>query len=181
MACGQSNARRQSGRLPATLLNEETLMAIDTTAHEGELDHDDVRDLLALHFREMRAGSPPSACHVLEADSLKSPAIRFMSLRSTEGKLLGVGALKSLEPEHGELKSMRSHPDARGRGVGRALLDALIKEARAMGMARFSLETGNTPQFDAANRLYRREGFVICGPFGGYAATPFTLFYTRNI
>ena len=150
------------------------------TIHQGELDREDVRALLAQHFAEMRAGSPPSACHVLPADGLKSPYIRFFALR--EGDiLLGCGALKRLEPGHGELKSMRTADTALGRGVGKALLDHLISAARSEGMNRISLETGSTPQFAAALRLYEREGFEPCGPFGGYSDTPFTRFFTKVI
>ena len=151
------------------------------TFHEGELDRDDVRALLALHFAEMRADSPPEACHVLPIDELRDTAIRFFSLRDETGTLLGVGALKSLEPGHGEIKSMRTAPSALGLGVGGAILAHLVATARALGLTRLSLETGNSPLFDAANRLYRRDGFQPCGPFGSYADTPFTLFYTREI
>lgn len=147
---------------------------------EGELDRNDVRALLAQHFAEMRAGSPPSACHVLTADDLNVPDIRFFTLRE-EGALLGCGALKRLEPGHGELKSMRTADTALGRGVGKAMLDRLIAVARSEGMTRLSLETGSTEQFAAANRLYEREGFDRCGPFGGYADTPFTRFFTKLI
>ena len=158
-------------------------MACDQTwtFHEGELGRDDVRALLALHFAEMRAESPPSACHVLPIDDLRHPAIRFFSLRDETGTLLGVGALKALEPGHGEIKSMRTAPAALGLGVGGALLVHLTATALAMGVTRLSLETGNSPLFAAANRLYLRDGFQPCGPFGGYSATPFTLFYTRGI
>jgi putative acetyltransferase len=147
---------------------------------EGELDGADVRALLALHFAEMRADSPPEACHVLPIEELADPSIRFFSLRES-GQLLGVGALKSLEQGHGEIKSMRTARDALGRGVGRVMLDHLIAEARAMGMTRLSLETGNSPLFDAANRLYLAAGFEPCASFGGYCPTPFTHFYTRAI
>lgn len=147
---------------------------------EGELDHEDVRALLAQHFAEMRAGSPPSACHVLPADGLKDLAIRFFTLREN-GELLGCGALKRLEPGHGEIKSMRTADGALGRGVGKALLDHIVAAARSEGMTRLSLETGSTDQFAAANRLYEREGFERCGSFGDYADTPFTRFFTRVI
>ena len=63
---------------------------------EGELDRADVRDLLDLHVAESRADSPPEACHVLPIDSLASPGIRFMSVRDHSGRLLGIGALKTL-------------------------------------------------------------------------------------
>ena len=148
--------------------------------HEGELDREDVRALLDQHFAEMRAGSPPSACHVLTADNLEVPEIRFFTLREDD-LLLGCGALKRLEPGHGEIKSMRTADAALGRGVGKALLDQIITMARTEGIKRLSLETGSTEQFAAANRLYEREGFERCGPFGGYADTPFTRFFTKEI
>jgi len=148
--------------------------------HEGELDHGDVRALLAQHFAEMRAGSPPSACHVLPAEGLKDPSIRFFTLRE-DGRLLGCGALKRLSADHGEVKSMRTANEALGRGVGKAMLAHLILAARQGGMTRISLETGSTDQFAAANRLYERDGFQRCGPFGSYADTPFTRFFTKEI
>ena len=148
---------------------------------EGELDHDDVRALLAQHFAEMRAGSPPSACHVLPVEALADPAIRFFTVRDGEGVLLGCGALKRLAEDHGEIKSMRTADSALGSGVGSVMLAHLTGIARAAGMTRLSLETGNSETFAAANRLYRREGYELCGPFGGYRPTDFTTFYTRAI
>ncbi len=148
---------------------------------DGELDAPDVRALLAHHFAEMRADSPPEACHVLPIDGLRDPAITFVSLRDEAGALLGVGALKIIDDAHGELKSMRTAPSALGRGIGRMILVHLIALARDKGCVRLSLETGNSPLFDAANRLYTMAGFVRCGPFGDYAVTPFTHFYTRAI
>lgn len=148
---------------------------------EGELDRADVRALLDRHFAEMRADSPPEACHVLPIEGLRDPNIRFLSLRDTDGVLLGVGALKTLEPGHGEIKSMRTHTDALGRGVGRAMLERLIDLGRSLGMNRLSLETGNSAVFAAANRLYETSGFVRCGPFGQYPDTPFTHFYSKAI
>ena len=147
---------------------------------EGELDLDDVRDLLHQHFSEMRAGSPPDACHVLPIDGLRDPEIRFFSLRE-DGKLLGCGALKRLGSRHGEIKSMRTADEALSRGIGKALLEHIVAAAKAEGMSRLSLETGSTEQFSAALRLYEREGFEPSGPFGGYADTPFTRFFTKEI
>ena len=153
----------------------------DWTITEGELDRDDVRDLLSQHVAEMNAGSPPSACHVLAADALNDPAIRFFTVRDEAGRLVGCGALKRLADDHGEIKSMRTANAALGLGVGSHMLDHLTATARAADMARLSLETGNTAQFVAANRLYEREGYARCGPFGDYADTPFTHFYTREL
>lgn len=151
------------------------------TFQEGELDCADVAALLALHFAEMRAGSPPSACHVLPADGLRSPDIRFFTLRDADGALLGCGALRRLDPGHGEVKSMRTAPEALGRGVGRAMLAHIVAQARASGMHRLSLETGSGNLFAGALRLYASEGFEPCGPFAGYRPTAFTRFFTRAI
>lgn len=145
------------------------------TLHAGDLDSADVRALLDLHFAAMRGNSPPNACHVLPADGLRDPAITFWSLRE-EGRLFGVGALKALGEAHGEVKSMRTAPEALGRGVGRAMLRHIVAEARSRGYTRLSLETGSTEAFAAAMRLYETAGFVPCAPFGGYAPSPFTRF-----
>jgi len=147
----------------------------------AELDAADVAALIAFHFAEMRRHSPPDACHVLPLDALRDPALTLFGLRDETGTLLGIGALKTLEPGHGELKSMRTAPAALGRGVGGALLDGLIDEARARGMTRLSLETGSTPEFAAALHLYQREGFTPCESFSGYPPSAFTRFLSRAL
>ena len=152
----------------------------DWTFHEGDLDSSDVQALLDFHFTEMRGTSPPEACHVLPLDGLRDPAVTFWSLRE-DGELLGVGALKELSADHGEIKSMRTAPAALGRGVGRKLLHHIVAETRRRGYRRLSLETGSTEPFAAALRLYESEGFVPCGPFGDYVDTPFTRFFTREL
>ncbi|HET7817631.1 MAG TPA: GNAT family N-acetyltransferase [Sphingomicrobium sp.] len=150
------------------------------TFHEGELDRPDVRELLESHFAAMRSQSPRDSCHVLPPDDLGDPAISFWSLREA-GLLLGVGALKALSAVEGEVKSMRTAPQALGRGVGTAILRHIVAEARRRAYRRLSLETGSTEPFAAALRLYEREGFVPCGPFGGYAPTPFTRFFALEL
>ena len=151
------------------------------TFHEGDLDSADVAALLDLHAAGMAASSPPEACHFLVADALRDPAIRFFAMRDEAGVLMGIGALKSLGAGEGEIKSMRTAPGALGRGVGGAMLAQLVAEARAMGLTRLSLETGSTPDFAAALRLYEREGFTPCDPFGGYAPSAFSRFFSRQI
>jgi len=93
-------------------------------------------------------------------------------------ELVGVGALKRLSAEHGEIKSMHTVEAARGRGVGSALVRHIMAEARARGMRRLSLETGSWPYFLAARALYARHGFVECGPFGEYREDPNSVFMT---
>ena len=153
---------------------------MNLTFHEGDLDNGDVQDLLALHFAAMRAASPPEACHVLPSDGLRDAALTFWSAREN-GELVGIGALKELESGHGEVKSMRTAPDHLGRGVGAAILAHIVAEARARGYTRLSLETGSTPEFAGALRLYERDGFEPCGPFGDYPESPFTRFFSRTL
>jgi len=150
------------------------------TFHSGDLDSSDVQDLLAFHFDQMRATSPPEACHVLPIDGLRDASVTFWSAREA-GELVGIGGLRDLAPEHGEIKSMRTAPAALGRGVGRKILHHILTEARLRGYKRLSLEPGSTPPFAAALRLYQSEGFCPCGPFGDYRDTPFTRFFSREL
>jgi len=150
------------------------------TFHAGDFDSPDVIDLLAFHLKEMRSNSPPEACHVLPIDGLQEEGMTFWSARD-RGRLMGIGALKRIAVDHGEVKSMRTVPRVRGRGVGRAILHHIILEALARGFRRLSLETGSTEPFAAALRLYGSEGFEPCGPFGTYEALPFTRFLTREL
>ena len=92
--------------------------------------------------------------------------------------MLGVGAIKELDPAHAEIKSMHTAAEARGRGVGRAMLDHLISEARSRGYRRVSLETGTTPGFTAARAMYSSRGFVPAEPFAHYFRTGDNTFYT---
>jgi putative acetyltransferase len=67
---------------------------------------------------------------------------------------------------------MHTAAEARGQGVGAAVLDRLLAEARADGFGRVSLETGTMDEFAAAHRLYASRGFQRCEPFGDYPADP---------
>jgi putative acetyltransferase len=150
------------------------------TFHAHDLDSLDVQYLVEFHYAELRSISPPDACHVLPAVGLRDPAVTVWSARQ-EGALLGVGALKELASDHGEIKSMRTAPGALGKGVGRALLRHIVGEAENRGYKRLSLETGNTEPFHPALRLYESEGFVPWGPFAGYQDIPFSSFMTRRL
>jgi len=90
--------------------------------------------------------------------------------------LVGVGALKRLDAEAGEVKSMRTAPGHLRRGVAAAVLEHIIGQARAAGLKRLSLETGTGAQFEPALALYRRRGFVDGGPFADYRPSAFNQF-----
>jgi putative acetyltransferase len=86
-------------------------------------------------------------------------------------ELAGCGALKRLDAERGEIKSMRVADAFLGRGIGRAILGHIMNEARASGMRTLWLETGSGEAFVPALRLYESAGFAGCGPFDGYVET----------
>jgi putative acetyltransferase len=131
----------------------------------------DVRTLLGRHLAYARAHTNPEEVYALDIDGLADPAVSFFSYR-VDGELLGVAALKRLDAGHAEIKSMHTAEAARGRGIGRELVDHLLAVARERGYRRVSLETGAGPAFAPARALYARAGFEPCPPFGGYVASP---------
>ncbi len=138
---------------------------------------DDVRELLARHLAWTRAQSPPEDCHALTVDELAGEQIEFFSFRAN-GSLLAVGAIKRLDAAHAELKSMHTVEDARGRGLGRAMLARLLAVARDRGFTRVSIETGVQPAFSPARSLYESAGFEVCEPFADYRPSPNSVFMT---
>jgi len=146
---------------------------------EGGLDEPQVVELLKLHAAGMLANSPAESCHFLDLSGLKRPDVSFWSVWDGDA-LLGVGALKELDPAHGEVKSMRTAPDQLRSGVGAGLVSHILKVARERGYRRLSLETGSGEAFEAAHALYRKFGFTECGAFGDYPADdPFSRFMSR--
>jgi putative acetyltransferase len=131
--------------------------------------------LVQLHLAQMHANSPPGRAFVLDISALQGPEVTLWSAWA-ESEILGMGALKRLEAQSGEVKSMRTHPNHLRRGVASALLDHIIIEARARGYKKLSLETGGGPAFDPALALYRRRGFVDGGPFADYRRSDFNQF-----
>jgi putative acetyltransferase len=145
-----------------------------------DLSGDATRALIASHLAGMHETSPAESVHALGLEGLRHPAITFWSAW-IDDDLAGIGALKQLDAERGELKSMRVDDRFRGTGVGRAILRHIIHDARERGMRSLWLETGSTPEFLPAQRLYESEGFVVCGPFGDYSVDPFSVFLMRPL
>jgi putative acetyltransferase len=140
----------------------------------------EIAALLREHLRNMAEISPPESVHALDIEALRAPGITFWSV--WEGReLLGCGALKELDADHAEVKSMRTASAARGMGVATTLLLHLVEEARGLGYTRLSLETGSQAFFEPARRLYRRHGFTECGPFADYVLDPNSVFLTRAL
>ncbi len=139
-----------------------------------------IHALLEEHLQSMHALSPPESVHALDLEKLRQPGITFWS--AWEGPLLlGCGALKELDPGHGEVKSMRTPGAHRRRGAGRAILAHIIEVARSRSYERLSLETGSMEEFRPAQRLYESFGFTYCGPFGDYVEDPNSVFMTLRL
>lgn len=147
---------------------------------EDGLTGTEIRALLEEHFAGMLANSPEGSCHFLDFDRLKGPDVTFWSVWDGDA-LAGCGALKELSPEHGEIKSMRTHADHLRKGAGTAMLTHILRTAHERGYERLSLETGSSPAFDAAHALYLAHGFRYCGPFGDYREDPFSRFMTLEL
>ena len=134
---------------------------------EGNFDNLEVNELLTKHFVELRAASPEGSAHVLDIPGLKAPSIKFWSLWDNE-KLIGCGALKFLDKEHGEFKSIRIHDNFRNQGKGIDVINHLINEAKKLKIKRLSIETGASDFFIPARKLFKKTGFIVCEPFAHY-------------
>ena len=131
----------------------------------------EIAGLLQIHLENSRRSSPPESNHALDLEALRSPQVTFWT--AWDGaKLLGCGALKELDPGHGEIKSMHTAQKHRRRGVAARLLVHIIGEARSRSYRRLSLETGSMDAYAPARALYARFGFVDTGPFADYILDP---------
>jgi putative acetyltransferase len=149
----------------------------DIALHADDPHASDVLALITRHLEFTAGESPPGSVHALDAERLADPAVTFFSARRG-GVLLAVGALKHLSAAHAELKSMHTVAEARGQGLGAAMLAHLLQVARRRKYTRVSLETGSTAAFTPARRLYARAGFTECEPFEDYAASVWSTFMT---
>ena len=138
-----------------------------------------VAALLAHHLAELR-GDMAEFAFALDATGLSAPDVTFWTAWRDD-RLAGFVALKQLAADHGELKSMRAAPEARGTGVGRALLNHVVAEAAARGYRRLSLETGTAALHAPALALYRSAGFIDTGAFADYRPSPHNQFLTLNL
>ena len=134
---------------------------------EGNFDNPKVNELLIKHFIELRAASPEGSAHVLDIHGLKVPSIKFWSLWNEE-KLIGCGALKFLDNDHGEFKSIRVHDNYRNQGQGINVIRYLINEAKKLKIKKISIETGAGDFFIPARKLFKKTGFTECEPFAHY-------------
>lgn len=145
-----------------------------------------IADFLEEHLKDMRATSPPESVHALDLTKLRDPSVYFWSAwlgeaGAADSTLVGTAAIKRLDAQHAELKSMRTSAAYRGKGIAKQVLLYVLDQARAQGLQRLSLETGTQPFFAPAHKLYLTHGFEPCGPFGNYTLDPNSRFLTMAL
>ena len=147
---------------------------------EGNFENPEVNKLLVKHFKELKSVSPTDSCHVLDIAGLKNPNIKFWSLWE-ENQVIGCGALKFLDKEHGEFKSIRVADKFRGKGMGEKIISHLIDQAKKIGIKKLSVETGAGEFFDPARKLFKKFGFKTCKPFAHYKEDPNSCYFDLEI
>ena len=147
---------------------------------EGNFDNPEVHELLIKHFIELRSVSPEGSTHVLDIAGLKDPFIKFWSLWD-ENNLMGIGALKFLDKEHGEFKSIRVSDKFKDKRNGSKIINHLINEAKKLNIKRLSLETGAGDFFLTARKLFNKCGFEPCEPFSHYKKDINSIYMTMPI
>ena len=147
---------------------------------EGNFDDPEVNELLNKHFVELRSVSPTGSTHVLDIAGLKDQTIKFWSFWDNNN-LIGCGALKFLNKNHGEFKSIRVSDNFRKKGNGKKIINHLIVRSKKLQIKKISIETGTGLFFKPARKLFIKIGFVSCEPFAHYKNDPNSCFYTKNI
>ncbi|MBX2867847.1 MAG: GNAT family N-acetyltransferase [Acidiferrobacterales bacterium] len=139
-----------------------------------------IAEFLAAHLEDMRSVSPPESKHALDLDGLRQPDVTFWTIWDDEF-LAGCGALKRLDHQHAELKSMRTSPLLKKRGVASTLLRHILQFACEEGIEKISLETGSMSFFEPARNLYSKFGFNTCPPFADYEEDPNSEFMSIDL
>ncbi|MDE2013616.1 MAG: GNAT family N-acetyltransferase [Alphaproteobacteria bacterium] len=139
---------------------------------------DEVRGLVAALNDTLLALTPREFCHHLTVEQMAQPDTTVFVAR-LDGVAVACGALRRHDGGIGEVKRMYTKPEYQGRGIGGAILSEIEKLARAEGLARLVLETGD--RHPAAWRVYERAGFTRCGAMLGYPDTEWSVFYEKGL
>ncbi|MEP7155508.1 MAG: GNAT family N-acetyltransferase [Betaproteobacteria bacterium] len=145
-----------------------------------DLNGPEIHALLQEHLHAMTLHSPAESIHALDLDKLRKPEITFWTAWEGDA-LLGCGAIKELDKQHAEIKSMRTATPHLRKGVAAKVLAHILDVASQRGYKRVSLETGSADAFVPARTMYTRFGFAECGPFEGYVEDPYSVFMTKTL
>ena len=153
---------------------------MELQVRQDDLSTQEVQALIAEHLSGMHSNTPAGQVHALDIERLRVPEVTFWTAWLDDA-LCGCGALKELDSLSGEVKSMRTRAAFLRQGVGQAILDEIVRTARQRDYSHLFLETGTGPAFEAAHKLYLRNGFAWSGPFGDYTATDFNVFMAKEL
>ncbi|REJ04297.1 GNAT family N-acetyltransferase [Microbacterium bovistercoris] len=137
-------------------------------------------DFITADHAELEPTAPAESRHALQFERLLAEHVRLFAAFDGD-RPVATGALVPVEDGHEEIKSMRTDPAVRGRGIGRAMLAHLVADATDRGILRLSLETDSADFFVPARAMYARAGFHDSGPFGAYPADPHSAFMTLTL
>jgi DNA-binding MarR family transcriptional regulator/N-acetylglutamate synthase-like GNAT family acetyltransferase len=151
----------ERARLVSAMSEVEKLLNLSFTRISVEdPESPEAKWCVAQYFAELRerfeGGFDAGRSIPADADDLRPPRGAFLVAR-LDGRPVGCGAVKSIEPGVGSIKRMWVSHVVRGSGVGRRLLLALEKEASDLGMGLLRLETNGS--LHEAQALYRRNGY----------------------
>ena len=145
-----------------------------------DLRGSEIAALLEEHLQNMYLITPLESVHALDIETLRKPEITFWSAWE-DSVLYGCGALKQINPAHGEVKSMRTVSLYRRKGIASALLTHIIDVSKQRGYKKLNLETGSMKEFNPARTMYEKFGFSYCDPFEGYSEDPNSVFMVKHL
>jgi putative acetyltransferase len=141
---------------------------------------DELAQILQAHWLFCTSSTPIEHVYALDASKLFSPDITAFGAR-IDGEIVGVGAIRKLDAQHAELKSMHTLAKYRGSGVGKAMVAHIEDFAKRSGIERISLETGTNEAFKPARELYKSLGYNSCDAFGDYVLSEDNMCLTKLI
>ena len=140
----------------------------------------ELAQLLQVHWVFCTTSTPMEHVYALDASKLFTPDITVFGARVL-GELVGVGAIRRLDADHAELKSMHTLAKSRGNGIGKAMVAHIEEFAKVHGIKRISLETGPSEPFTPARDLYNSLGYEECEAFGDYVLSEDNICMTKFI
>ena len=155
-------------------------MLVDVVITVEKSLSEELAQLLQTHWEFCTTTTPIEHVYALDASKLFTPDITVFGARVL-GELVGVGAIRKLDADHAELKSMHTLAKSRGNGIGKAIVAHIESFAKVQGIKRISLETGSSEAFKPARELYKSLGYEECEAFGDYVLSEHNTCMTKII